>query len=93
MAGLFATHSRHQYVPTTIQGSSADVVCAGVIDAGVIDAAGLLNVYPQHVALSFSASSVAMSSQVPDGQAAGDNIHTAEREGKAVNYGERQHHN
>lgn len=48
---------------------------------------GLLNVYPQHVALSFSASSVAMSSQVPDGQAAGDNIHTAEREGKAVNYG------
>lgn len=68
-------------------------MCAGVVDAGGPCPVGLLNVYPQHIALSFSASSVAMSSQVPDGQAAGEDIHKAEREGKAVNYGETTHHN
>jgi len=47
----------------------------------------LLNVYPQNVALSHAPGVVEMSSRVPDGMAAGQNLSAAEELGMSVNYG------
>lgn len=48
---------------------------------------GLLNVYPQNIALSHAPGVVEMSSRVPDGTAAGQNLSAAEELGMSVNYG------
>jgi hypothetical protein len=44
-------------------------------------------VYPQNVALSFTADRIHMSGTVPDGSASGSNIREAEKAGQRINYG------
>jgi FkbM family methyltransferase len=48
---------------------------------------GLLNIYPQHSALSFKPGEVHMSASVADGQSRGLNMTEAEEQGREINYG------